>query len=191
MKQKVAWGKLYLGLVFIILYAPILYLMIFSFSSGKTMEHYHGFSLQHYADLFADSRMITIVINTVLVAVLSSLIATIIGTLGALAIKETRGTWRNSLLSLNNVLMVSPDVIIGASFLIFFTVLGIRNATGGERFHTIVSRPTFRPSRFIKEVFYFLVVCYFRMITTKPSNGPCRTRTYDRAVMSRLLYQLS
>ena len=126
MKQKVAWGKLYLGLVFIILYAPILYLMIFSFSSGKTMEHYHGFSLQHYADLFADSRMITIVINTVLVAVLSSLIATIIGTLGALAIKETRGTWRNSLLSLNNVLMVSPDVIIGASFLIFFTVLGIR-----------------------------------------------------------------
>ena len=122
MKQKVAWGKLYLGLVFIVLYAPILYLMIFSFSSGKTMEHYHGFSLQHYAD----SRMITIVINTVLVAVLSSLIATIIGTLGALAIKETHGTWRNSLLSLNNVLMVSPDVIIGASFLIFFTVLGIR-----------------------------------------------------------------
>lgn len=114
MKQKIAWGKLYLGLVFI-----ILYLMIFSFSSGKTMERYHGFSLQHYADLFADSRMITIVINTVLVAVLSSLIATIIGTLGALAIKETHGTWRNSLLSLNNVLMVSPDVIIGASFLIF------------------------------------------------------------------------
>ena len=71
MKQKIAWGKLYLGLVFIILYAPILYLMIFSFSSGKRMERYHGFSLQHYADLFADSRMITIVINTVLVAVLS------------------------------------------------------------------------------------------------------------------------
>lgn len=126
MKRKFAWGRIYLGLVFVILYAPILYLMLFSFSSGKTMERYHGFSFQHYADLFADSRMITIVINTVLVAVLSSLIATIIGTLGALAIKETHGSWRNSLLSLNNVLMVSPDVIIGASFLIFFTVLGIR-----------------------------------------------------------------
>ncbi|MBB1063451.1 ABC transporter permease [Limosilactobacillus fastidiosus] len=126
MKQKLAWSKIYLGLVLIILYVPILYLMIFSFSSGKTMERYHGFSFQHYLDLFADSRMITIVINTVLVAVLASLVATIIGTLGALAIKETHSPWKNSLLSLNNVLMVSPDVIIGASFLIFFTVLGIR-----------------------------------------------------------------
>ena len=114
MRQKVAWGKLYLGLVFIILYAPILYLMIFSFSSGKTMEHYHGFSLQHYADLFADSRMITIVINTVLVAVLSSLIATIIGTLGALAIKETHGTWRRWQ-ALSRVILpaISPGIMAG------------------------------------------------------------------------------
>ncbi|MEY8441052.1 ABC transporter permease [Lactobacillaceae bacterium 24-114] len=126
MKGKISWSNIYLAFVFIVLYAPIVYLMVFSFSSGKTMEHYSGFSLQHYRELFADSRMITIVINTLLVAVLASLIATIIGTMGALAIKETRGPWRNSLLSLNNVLMVSPDVIIGASFLIFFTVLGVQ-----------------------------------------------------------------
>lgn len=125
-KYRFSWGNLYLALVFVILYAPILYLMIFSFSAGKTMEKYHGFSFQHYADLFADGRMITIVINTLIVALLASLIATIIGTMGALVIKDSRGTWRNSLLSLNNVLMVSPDVIIGASFLIFFTVLGVR-----------------------------------------------------------------
>lgn len=98
----------------------------FSFSSGQTMEKYHGFSWQHYADLLADSRMIAIVINTLLVAFLASLLATIIGTLGALAIKDARRPWKNSLLSLNNVLMVSPDVIIGASFLIFFTMLGVR-----------------------------------------------------------------
>lgn len=90
------------------------------------MEHYHGFSFQHYSDLFADGRMITIVINTLIVALLAALLATIIGTMGALIIKNTRGGLHNSLLSLNNVLMVSPDVIIGASFLIFFTVLGIR-----------------------------------------------------------------
>lgn len=119
-------GHLYLAIVFVILYAPILYLVLFSFSAGKTMESYHGFSFQHYADLFADTRMITIVINTLLIALLASLIATIIGTMGALAIQNTRGGWKNSLLSLNNVLMVSPDVIIGASFLIFFTVLGVQ-----------------------------------------------------------------
>ena len=119
-------GKLYLAVVFVILYAPILYLLIFSFSSGKTMERYQGFSLQHYVDLFSDTRMIAIVINTLLVAFLASLIATLVGTLGALAIKGTKRSIKKSLLSLNNVLMVSPDVIIGASFLIFFTMLGIR-----------------------------------------------------------------
>ncbi|WP_076459760.1 ABC transporter permease [Limosilactobacillus caccae] len=125
-KHHWSWSAIYLTFVFIILYAPIVYLVVFSFSSGKTMERYRGFSLQHYADLFADSRMITIVINTLLVAFLASLLATIIGTLGALAIKDARRPWKNSLLSLNNVLMVSPDVIIGASFLIFFTMLGVR-----------------------------------------------------------------
>lgn len=125
-KHSFSWGRLYLAVVFVILYAPILYLVLFSFSAGKTMEHYHGFSWQHYTDLFADGRMAAIVINTLIVALLASLIATIIGTIGALLIKETHGFIRNSLLSLNNVLMVSPDVIIGASFLLFFTMLGVR-----------------------------------------------------------------
>ena len=49
-KQRWSWGKAYLALVFVILYAPILYLVVFSFSSGQTMEKYHGFSWQHYAD---------------------------------------------------------------------------------------------------------------------------------------------
>lgn len=107
-KHHFSWSGLYLTIVFIILYAPIVYLVVYSFSAGTTMEKYHGFSLRHYADLFADTRMITIVFNTLIVALLAALIATIVGTLGALAIKETRGKVRNSLLSLNNVLMVSP-----------------------------------------------------------------------------------
>lgn len=125
-KRHLTWSGLYLALVFIILYAPIAYLVVFSFSAGTTMEKYHGFSLRHYADLFADTRMITIIFNTIIIALLASLVATIIGTLGALAIKDTHGKVRNSLLSFNNVLMVSPDVIIGASFLIFFTMLGVQ-----------------------------------------------------------------
>lgn len=125
-KRRFTWGNAYLILVFVILYAPLIYLMIFSFSAGKTMENYHGFSFRHYTDLLADSRLITIVINTLVVALLASLVATIVGTMGALVIKNAHRRWKNSLLSLNNVLMVSPDVIIGASFLIFFTVLGVQ-----------------------------------------------------------------
>src|SRR5699024_11435329 len=100
------WSGLYLALFFVFSSPPIVYLVVFSFSAGTTMELDHGFSWRHHADLFGDTRMITIVFNTIIIALLASLIATIIGTLGALAIKNTRGKWRNSLLSLNNVLMV-------------------------------------------------------------------------------------
>jgi len=124
MKRHLA--NAYLVLVFIILYAPILFLIVYSFSQGDTMTNYHGFTWRHYQTLFSDARMLAIVANTLLVALLSSLIATLIGTLGALSInRTTKRVTRESLLTLNNVLMVSPDVIIGASFLIFFTMLKI------------------------------------------------------------------
>lgn len=117
----------YLAIVLVILYLPILYLVYYSFSSGKTMEHFGHFSLSHYQVLLTDNRMIVIVVNTIVIALLSALVATIIGTLGAVVINDVKSTKaRHAILSLNNVLMVSPDVLIGASFLIFFTVLGFR-----------------------------------------------------------------
>ncbi|KRM13036.1 ABC transporter permease [Paucilactobacillus suebicus] len=131
MKKKFHLSNLYLILVFAVLYLPILYLIFYSFNAGKTMDKFTGFSWQHYLTLFADTRMISIVINTVIIAVLSALIATLIGTFGALGIQQLRKrSLRNCILSLNNVLMVSPDVIIGASFLIFFTFLGIKLGFG-------------------------------------------------------------
>ena len=126
MKRKFKWSNLYLIFVFICLYVPIFYLVIYSFSTGDRMSNYSGFTWKHYAELFADTRMIQIVLDTLLVALLSSLIATIIGALGALAIDRTsRPVVKNTVLSLNNILMVSPDVIIGASFLIFYTALKV------------------------------------------------------------------
>lgn len=122
--RKFKWSNLYLIFVFIILYVPIVYLIMYSFSKGDTMTNFQGFTFSHYAELFADTRMIQIVIDTLLLALLSSLIATAVGTLGALAIsRTTKPIVKNTILSLNNILMVSPDVIIGASFLIFFTAL--------------------------------------------------------------------
>lgn len=89
------------------------------------MNQFAGFSLSHYQALFADSRLLIIVLDTFLLAFLSALIATVVGVLGAIGIYYNKKSWlKNTLLSFNNVLLVSPDVIIGASFLIFFTMLG-------------------------------------------------------------------
>lgn len=127
MRNKNGFANLYLVLVFIVLYAPILYLMYYSFNSGGTMHKFEGFTLEYYGEVLQDTRLIIIVINTLVIALLSSAIATLIAIIGALAIQRTRNRrTKNTLLSLNNVLIVSPDVIIGASFLILFTIVGIK-----------------------------------------------------------------
>ena len=112
-------------IVFALLYAPIFYLIFYSFNDTQTMNQFTGFTLDNYRNVFEDTRLLTIVLNTFLLAFLSALIATIIGTFGAMGIYYTkRRKNRNTLLSFNNILLVSPDVIIGASFLIFFTAVG-------------------------------------------------------------------
>ena len=121
------FSKIYLGLVFAILYAPIFYLIFYSFNSGGNMSSFESFTLEHYASVFADTRLIMILINTIIIALLSALISTVIGVIGAIGIVYLqKRKSRNALLSLNNVLIVSPDVIIGASFLILFTMVGVK-----------------------------------------------------------------
>ncbi|WP_273712655.1 ABC transporter permease [Leuconostoc mesenteroides] len=125
MHKKFRWSNLYLVFVFVLLYLPIFFLIIYSFNAGDVMQGWDGFSLRHYTELFVDTRILEIVVNTFLVALLSSLLASIIGTAGALYIYNQRHQLaKNIFLSLNNILLVSPDVIIGASFLILFTVVG-------------------------------------------------------------------
>lgn len=127
MKKLSLSAKIYLAIVFIVLYAPIFYLIMYSFNSGGTMNTFDSFTLEHYQAVFEDTRLLVILINTVVVALLSALVSTIIGVFGAIGIVSVKkARLRNTLLSLNNVLIVSPDVIIGASFLILFTMIGIK-----------------------------------------------------------------
>ncbi|MBD7907278.1 ABC transporter permease [Sporosarcina gallistercoris] len=119
--------KIYLTAVFLVLYAPIFYLIFYSFNSGGTMSNFESFTWEHYAAVFEDKRLIIIVLNTVVVALLSALISTAIGVMGAITIHYMKNkAMRNAMLSMNSILMVSPDVIIGASFLILFTLVGIK-----------------------------------------------------------------
>ncbi|ANZ94696.1 ABC transporter permease [Brochothrix thermosphacta] len=127
MKKSLKWGNVYLVVVFAILYIPILYMALFSFNKAGTMVNFEGFTLKYYAEVFKDQRLIMIVLDTFAIALLSSTIAVVIGVFGALAIRYApKRQYKNSILTLNNVLIVSPDVIIGASFLILFTMIGLK-----------------------------------------------------------------
>ena len=116
--KKIA--NLYLAFVFVILYLPIFYLIAYSFNSGSDMNSFTGFTLDNYQSMFSDSRLMLILAQTFFLAFLSALLATIIGTFGSIFIYESKQKHQNGILSLNNVLMV------GASFLILFTLIGFQ-----------------------------------------------------------------
>lgn len=138
-KRRFKWDRLYLTAVFVFLYIPIVYLIVYSFNKGDTMNSFTGFSVRHFTELFSDTRLIVILLDTFMLAFLSALIAAFIGTFGALCIHHVRGrNRRTALLSLNNILMVSPDVIIGASFLILFTTIGSLFGGIGLGFWTVL-----------------------------------------------------
>ena len=118
------FANIYLTLIFLLLYLPIFYLIFFAFNEGKDMNVFTGFSVSHFVDLFGDNRLILIVVQTFFLAFLSALLATLIGTFGAIFIYQAKDKYKESLLSINNILMVAPDVMIGASFLILFTMIG-------------------------------------------------------------------
>lgn len=120
-------ANIFLGLMFVILYIPIIYLIIYSFNSGDTMVSFDGFSLQWYQQLFENTDMLIIILNTLFVAILSATISTIIGTLGAIYIyQEDNKRFKNILHMLNSILLVSPDVIIGISLLLLFTIFSVK-----------------------------------------------------------------
>ncbi|CRH87549.1 Inner membrane ABC transporter permease protein ydcV [Chlamydia trachomatis] len=117
------FSKIYLALAFVILYFPIFYLMAYAFNAGGDMNRFTGFTLEYFQNMFGDSRLMLILAQTFLLAFLSSLIATVIGTFGAIYIYQAKDRFQNQLLSINNILMVAPDVMIGASFLLLFTMI--------------------------------------------------------------------
>ena len=119
-------GHLYLTLVFLILYIPIFYLIFYSFNQAGDMNRFTGLTSEHYTTMFNDQRLMLILVETFLLAFLSSLLATVIGTFGAILIYQVKKKHQNTILSINNVLMVAPDVMIGASFLILFTFIGFK-----------------------------------------------------------------
>ncbi|PCS06233.1 spermidine/purescine ABC transporter permease [Lactococcus plantarum] len=101
-------------------------MIFYAFNKNGNMNAFTGFTLTYFKTLFADSRLILIVVQTFFLAFLSALLATIIGTFGTIYIHQTKSRRQNTLLALNSVLLVSPDVMIGASFLILMTSIGFK-----------------------------------------------------------------
>ena len=112
--------RLFMALVFVFLYAPIVLLIVFSFNSGNSNMVWKGFSLHWYTKLFRNRIIMQSVYTTLLVSLLATIIATVAGTFAAIGFYAMRRRVRNPLMTVNNIPMMNADIVTGVSMCLLF-----------------------------------------------------------------------
>ncbi|ONI43321.1 spermidine/putrescine ABC transporter permease [Candidatus Epulonipiscioides gigas] len=116
--------RIYLGIIIVILYAPILVLITFSFNESKTTS-WQGFSFKWYIQLAQNPSIQSALRYTLIVAFVSSIIATIIGVMAAVMINNLRGIKRQFIMALTYIPLLSPDIVIGISLMMLFSTINV------------------------------------------------------------------
>ncbi len=116
--------RFYLLLIFILLYAPIVTLVVLSFNNSKTRSKWGGFTTKWYHSLFQNDQILNALSNTLLIAVLSALIATIIGTIAAIGIHNMKSKGRSFMMGINNIPMMNSEIVTGISLMLLFIAVG-------------------------------------------------------------------
>lgn len=117
---KKSLQKLYLALIFIILYAPIVTLMVLSFNQSKTRSKWGGFTLKWYKELFQNEQIMSAFYTTLIIAFFSAAAATVIGTAAAIAIQGMKNRWRTLYMGVTNIPMMNAEIVMGVSLMLLF-----------------------------------------------------------------------
>ncbi len=125
MKKMSFSSKLYLAIVILFMYLPIIMLMVLSFNASNSTSVMNGFSLRWYVELFKDEATIQAFYNTLILAVFTAVTSTFIGTLAAVGIdKMKKGFWKTSLTTITNIPMMNPEIVTGVSMMLLFVFIG-------------------------------------------------------------------
>ena len=117
---KSALQKIYLGFILLLLYAPILTLIALSFNSSKTRSKWGGFSGKWYVALFQNEDIMNALYTTLIIALLSALVATLIGTAAAIGIQALNAKFRTVMMGITNIPMLNADIVTGISLMLLF-----------------------------------------------------------------------
>ena len=118
-------NKYFTILVFIFLYIPMVVLAVASFNEGMDIAVFKGFTFDQYRELFRDDTLLALLRNSLIIAVLSSLIATVLGTAAALGIFQMRGRLRSAVMTVTNIPMTNPEIVTGVSMALLFAFAGM------------------------------------------------------------------
>ena len=119
-------NRIFTILIFVFLYAPMVVLFLGSFNEGKSLSRFDGFTFRQYGELFRDADLLGLLLNSIIIAVLSSTIATIFGTLAAVGIHGLKPRMRRAVMTLTDIPMTNPDIVTGISLSLLFVFLGTK-----------------------------------------------------------------
>ena len=120
-------------LIMVFLYVPMVVLIVGSFNEGKSLARFDGFTFRQYGELFRDSDLLGLLLNSLIIAVISSSVATVFGTVAAMGIHGLKPKMRRAVMTLTDIPMTNPDIVTGISLSLLFVfvgskMLGQRNA---------------------------------------------------------------
>lgn len=162
--MKKAFGTLYILIIMLFLYLPIMALVVLSFNEAKSMAVFTGFSLKWYQELLGNRLMMEAVFNTFSIAILAASIATIIGTMAAIALGGMKKKTQNVLLAANNIPMLNADIVTGIALMLFFLMLGI-------------------PRGYITVLFSHIVFCIpFVLLSVRPRMNRNTDKLFEAAL---------
>lgn len=118
--------RAFVALVLLFLYAPIVVLIVYSFNASRLRGSWDGFTLQWYVNLFNDREVLRALYNTLLIAILATLISTVIGTLAALGIHSLRKNTRSVVMNLNYLPVLNPDIVTAVALMLLFGFAGLK-----------------------------------------------------------------
>ena len=128
--MKKIFAKIYIWLILVILYAPLVFIAIFSFTESKVLGSWEGFSTSLYRNLLTgqmqgNASLLAAVKNTLLIAIIAALFSTLLGTVAAIGIHNLKGRKKKAVSFLNNIPMINPDIITGVSLFLLFVFLHV------------------------------------------------------------------
>ena len=117
-------NRIFTVLIFIFLYIPMAVLILASFNTGKSLTNFEGFTFNQYLELFRDKDLLALLGNSMLIAILSTAIASGFGTFAAVGIHRLKPRMRKAVMALTNIPMTNPDIVTGISLSLLFVFVG-------------------------------------------------------------------
>ncbi len=180
------FSRIYTAFIYILLFSPIAVMIFFSFNESKSTAVFSGFSLKWYGELLSSSDTVNALRNTLILAVLSAVIATVLGTGAAIGLyKMKKGFVRSSVMTVTNIPMMNPDIVTGVSLMLLFVFVGrlMGSATSLNFGTLLIAHITFNLPYVILNVLPKLRQTDPHLLEAAMDLGSTPTRAFFRVVL--------